>query len=67
MGMAEGIECCPCDSKVSGSIPGAVNLKKLFIWMKIHGQSQTIIACPSGFYFYKKFGRVPEVSDSMGT
>ena len=33
--MAEGIECWPCIPRVSGSMPGAGNLKKLFIWMKI--------------------------------
>ena len=33
-----------CNPRVSGSIPGAGNLKKLFIWMKIHGltQKQTV-------------------------
>ena len=33
-----------CNPRVSGSIPGAGNLEKLFIWMKIHGltQKQTV-------------------------
>ena len=31
-----------CNPKVKGSIPGAGNLKKLLIWMKIHGVIQTI-------------------------
>ena len=29
-----------CNLRVSGSIPGAGNLKKLFNWMKIHGLPQ---------------------------
>ena len=39
-----GVELWPCDPRVSGSIPGAGNLKKLFIWIKIHGllQKQTV-------------------------
>ena len=35
-----GGERWPCNPRVSGSIPGAANLKKLFIWMKIHGLTQ---------------------------
>ena len=31
-----GVEHWPCNPRVSGSIPGYGNLKKLFIWMKIH-------------------------------
>ena len=31
-----GVEFWPCYSRVSGLIPCAGNLKKLFIWMKIH-------------------------------
>ena len=33
-----------CNPRVSGSIPGAGNLEKLFIWMKSHGltQKQTV-------------------------
>ena len=30
-----------CNPRVSGLIPGAGNLKKLLIWMKIHGLTQT--------------------------
>ena len=37
------LEHWPCNPRVSGSIPGAGNLKKLFIWMKIHGL--TIVVC----------------------
>ena len=33
-------ELWTCNPKVSGSIPGASNLKKLLIWMKIHGFPQ---------------------------
>ena len=40
--MMEGIECWPCMPRVSGSISGTGNLKKLFIWMKIHGLTQNI-------------------------
>ena len=29
-----------CNPRVSGSVSGANNLKKLFIWMKIHGLTQ---------------------------
>ena len=29
-----------CNPRVSSSIPGAGNLKKLLIWMKIHGLPQ---------------------------
>ena len=42
----EGVPCgiggerWTCDPRVSGLIPGAVNLKKLLIWMKIHGLPQ---------------------------
>ena len=32
-----GVKHWPCNPRVSGSIPGGGNLKKLFIWMKIHG------------------------------
>ena len=32
-----GGECWTCNPRVSGSIPCASNLKKLLIWMKIHG------------------------------
>ena len=35
-----GVEHWPCNPRVSGSIPGVGNLKKLFIWMKIHGLTQ---------------------------
>ena len=35
-----GVEHWPCNPRVSGSLPGAGNLKKLFIWMKIHGLTQ---------------------------
>ena len=37
-----GVEHWFCNSRVSGAIPG--NLKKLFIWIKIHGltQKQTV-------------------------
>ena len=35
-----GVEHWPCNPRVSGSIPGTGNLKKLFIWMKIHGHTQ---------------------------
>ena len=33
-----------CNPRFNGSIPGAGNLEKLFIWMKIHGltQKQTV-------------------------
>ena len=34
------VERLPCNPRVSGSLPGAGNLKKLFIWMKIHGLTQ---------------------------
>ena len=40
--MAEGIERWLCNQRVSGSIAGTGNLKKLLIWMKIHGLIQTI-------------------------
>ena len=32
-----GGECWTCNPRVSGSIPGGGNLKKLSNWMKIHG------------------------------
>ena len=35
-----GGERWTCEPRVSGSIPGASNLKKLLIWMKIHGLPQ---------------------------
>ena len=37
-GVSRGLggECWTCNPRVSGSIPGASNLKKLLIWMKIH-------------------------------
>ena len=35
-----GGESWTCDPRVSGSSPGAGNLKKLLIWMKIHGLPQ---------------------------
>ena len=37
-------ECWLCNPRVSGSIPGTINLEKLFIQMKIHGitQKQTV-------------------------
>ena len=35
-----GGERWTCDPRVSGSSPGAGNLKKLLIWMKIHGLPQ---------------------------
>ena len=38
--MAEGIDRWPCIPRVSGLIPGASNLKKLFTWMKVHGLTQ---------------------------
>ena len=38
-----GVEHWPCNPRVSGLIPGAGNLKKLFIWIKIHGL--TIVVC----------------------
>ena len=41
--MRDGIVHWPCNPRVSGSNPYASNLKKLFIWMKIHGLTQTII------------------------
>ena len=31
-----GVDRWPCNSRVSGSIPGTSNFKKLLIWMKIH-------------------------------
>ena len=34
--MEEGIERWPCNPRISASIPGSGNLKKLFIVMKIH-------------------------------
>ena len=40
--MAEGIEGWPCNSRVSGFIPDAGKLKKLFIWMIIHGLTQNL-------------------------
>ena len=33
------VERSLCNPRVSGSNPGAGNLEKLFIWMKIHGQT----------------------------
>ena len=38
------VECWLCNPRVSGSIPGAGNLEKLFIWIKIYGltQKQTV-------------------------
>ena len=35
-----GVEHWPCNPRVSGAIHGAGNLKRLFIWMKIHGLTQ---------------------------
>ena len=35
--MEERIEHWPCNPRISGLIPGSGNLKKLFVWMKIHG------------------------------
>ena len=35
-----GVEHWPCNPRVSGSISGTGNLKKLFIRMKIHGLTQ---------------------------
>ena len=45
MGVPHGVggERWTCNPRVSGSIPGAGNLKKLLIWMKIHGLPQKII------------------------
>ena len=43
---AKGVPCgiggerWTCDPRVSGSSPGTGNLKKLSIWMKIHGLPQ---------------------------
>ena len=41
-GVSRGVggECWTCEPRVSGSSPGAGNLKKLLIWMKIHGLPQ---------------------------
>ena len=45
--MVEGIECWPCNPRVSGSISGTGNLKKLLIWMKIHTNYKTLFISPS--------------------
>ena len=35
-----GLERWPSNPRVSGLIPGTGILKKVFIWMKIHGLTQ---------------------------
>ena len=46
-----GVERWPCNPRYSASIPGDGNLKKLLIWMKIHGLTQKLIKFrwPSGY------------------
>ena len=42
--MEKGIERWPCNPRISGSIPGSGNLKKLFILMKIHMNVKDILS-----------------------
>ena len=37
LGALKGKGAQSCNPRLSGSSPGAGNLKKLFIWMKFHG------------------------------
>ena len=43
-----GDRALPFQSKGQWFIPGAGNLKKLLIWMKIHALTQTIRLCSDG-------------------